>query len=250
MPLPDIQDAAELIEQDQPAQAIPLLERLAEALPVYAAAHVFLAQAYEQEERWEEALAAWQRAYFLVPASRTADEGLRRAIAARARASLPTAPATPPPIAPTPETPTRTARQPTQPAPKAPKRTSEAEPAQPAPPPKQTPQPQTSEAKKPEPKTSEKQGKDRFGTSDLDQLIENLEAVRILPRPDIESLPTPSLDDEIEDMVSETLARIYASQKQYDEAARVYELLAAQQPERATGFLEKARQMRARASDA
>ena len=84
---------------------------------------------------------------------------------------------------------------------------------------------------------------------DLDRLINELESARIVPRPDFESLPTPDLDDDIEDVVSETLARIYASQGQYDEAARVYELLAGQHPEDAKDYLQKATEMRSRASD-
>lgn len=80
---------------------------------------------------------------------------------------------------------------------------------------------------------------------DLDSLITELETARIVPKPDFESVPPPSLEDDIEDVVSETLARIYASQKQYEEAARVYEQLAEQHPDQAPTFLEKAADMRA-----
>lgn len=79
---------------------------------------------------------------------------------------------------------------------------------------------------------------------DLDSLITELESARIVPKPDFESVPPPDLEDNIEDMVSETLARIYASQKQYEEAARVYEQLAQQQPEEAETFMAKAEEMR------
>ncbi|ARA94505.1 hypothetical protein AWN76_015960 [Rhodothermaceae bacterium RA] len=81
---------------------------------------------------------------------------------------------------------------------------------------------------------------------DLDRLIEELEQARIVPRPDIDAIPTPDLEDEIDDMVSETLARIYAAQQQFDEAARVYDALARQQPDRAAEFREQAARMRAR----
>lgn len=84
---------------------------------------------------------------------------------------------------------------------------------------------------------------------DLDRLINELESARIVPRPDLDELPSPDLEDDIEDVVSETLARIYASQGQYDEAARVYELLAGQHPEEADEYMQKASQMRSRASD-
>ena len=241
MPLPDIQDAITLVEQGRTSEAVPLLERLTEALPLYATAHALLAEAYEGEAQWGEALAAWQRAYFLVPSSPAVEAGLRRAIAAQAPVPLAPAPAEAPEAAPPPpeaepaavsEAPKR-ARRPTsgRAGPQEGQGDGEAEVA-----------PERSPRSKPG-------GKPLPGTNDLDRLIEELEAVRITPRPNLESLPTPDLDDEIEDMVSETLARIYASQKQYDEAARVYELLAAQQPEWSSSYLEKAAQMRARASD-
>ena len=84
---------------------------------------------------------------------------------------------------------------------------------------------------------------------DLDSLIDRLESARIVPGPDLDALPPPDLDDEIEDMVSETLARIYASQAQYHEAARVYEQLAIQHPDRSLEFLQSAADMRTRAAD-
>ncbi|GIV61478.1 MAG: hypothetical protein KatS3mg044_0344 [Rhodothermaceae bacterium] len=82
---------------------------------------------------------------------------------------------------------------------------------------------------------------------DLDRLISELEQARIVPAPDLEAIPAPELEDDIDDMVSETLARIYAAQNQYEEAARVYEQLASQEPERATEYLQKATQMRRKA---
>ncbi|MEM1096413.1 MAG: tetratricopeptide repeat protein [Bacteroidota bacterium] len=84
------------------------------------------------------------------------------------------------------------------------------------------------------------------GYDDLDALIESLEGARIRPRADLDDIPPPDLDDDIEDVVSETLARIYAGQRKYEEAARVYEKLAEQQPERATEFTEKAALVRGR----
>ena len=79
---------------------------------------------------------------------------------------------------------------------------------------------------------------------DLDRLISELEAARIVPQPDLEDIPAPELEDEIDDVVSETLARIYASQKKYHEAARIYEQLAHQQPQEAAKFLQLAAEMR------
>lgn len=86
------------------------------------------------------------------------------------------------------------------------------------------------------------------GSDNLDHLIEELESARIVPSLDLNDIPAPDLDDEIEDMVSETLARIYASQKQYEEAARVYEQLAIQQPGESISFLQRAAEMRSLAT--
>jgi len=51
-----------------------------------------------------------------------------------------------------------------------------------------------------------------------------------------------------DDVVSETLAMILEAQKQYEQAAQVYERLSQQHPERAEEFLQKAVQMRLRKS--
>ena len=258
MPLPNIQDAFERLRQGQASKAIPPLEHLTQVLPLYATAHALLAEAYEKEERWPDALAAWQRARFLAPSSPAVEAGLRRAIAARSPVPILSAPQAAPPEAP----PASPEPEPAGAPPAASQRTSA---------------PKTRRRKRADKATGRAKAKDQDGLrnggaptepeapaplqesepapgrtsnlNDLDRLIEELEAVRIVPRPDLESVPTPDLDDEIEDMVSETLARIYASQKQYDEAARIYELLAAQHPEASAEFLEKATQMRHRASD-
>ena len=84
---------------------------------------------------------------------------------------------------------------------------------------------------------------------DLDSLIRELEdAPRIRPDPNfIGEDEEEGIDDEIaDDMVSETLARIYVAQGQFGEAASVYETLADQHPEGAEEFLEKAADVRAR----
>jgi tetratricopeptide (TPR) repeat protein len=82
--------------------------------------------------------------------------------------------------------------------------------------------------------------------ADLDRLIDELEAARIVPADDPSSIPAPDLSDDIDDVVSETLARIYATQKQFSEAARVYERLALENPDRAEEFAAKASEMRGR----
>ena len=82
---------------------------------------------------------------------------------------------------------------------------------------------------------------------ELDALIAQLEvAPRIRPDPEYRG-PEVSLDaGDVDDMVSETLAKIYAAQHQYVEAALVYEKLAARQPEDAAALLERAAELRQR----
>jgi hypothetical protein len=83
---------------------------------------------------------------------------------------------------------------------------------------------------------------------ELDRLITDLESARIVPRPDYETIEKPDLNTGIDDVVSETLARIYEGQKQYDEAARMYDKLAILKPDRADLFTRKAFELRTRAN--
>jgi|GEM_PF-6035469 len=79
---------------------------------------------------------------------------------------------------------------------------------------------------------------------ELDNLIQELESARIVPKPDHEHIEVPVLEDDIEDMVSETLARIFEGQKQYSKAADMYEKLAVLHPDRAKKFEAKASELR------
>ncbi|MFQ5572456.1 MAG: tetratricopeptide repeat protein, partial [Rhodothermales bacterium] len=81
MSIPDIQEAINLIEEGKPEAAIPLLAQWAEHMPTYVAVHVVLARAHEARHQWPEALAAWQRAHFLMPNSPAVQEGLQRVLA-------------------------------------------------------------------------------------------------------------------------------------------------------------------------
>ena len=82
---------------------------------------------------------------------------------------------------------------------------------------------------------------------ELDALISRLEgAPRIRPDPAFDG-PAVSFDDgDVEEMASETLAKIYEAQRQYAQAAAVYETLAARQPERADELLRRADEVRQR----
>lgn len=81
---------------------------------------------------------------------------------------------------------------------------------------------------------------------DLHRLIAELQTARITPLGEFGDMQAPALEDDVEGMVSETLARIYASQEQYAEAADTYDQLAALHPEKADEYLHKARDMRGR----
>jgi tetratricopeptide (TPR) repeat protein len=70
----------------------------------------------------------------------------------------------------------------------------------------------------------------------LDDLIQTLQRARIVPDPDPDRFGSPDLRDDIDDMVSETLAQIYASQRKFREAARVYASLARMHPEHAVRY--------------
>jgi len=81
---------------------------------------------------------------------------------------------------------------------------------------------------------------------DLNRLIEELESARIVPNPDIPDVSDEELDTEVNDVVTETLARIYENQQYYGEAVLVYEKLAEQHPERSQEFLDRAAALRDR----
>ena len=82
---------------------------------------------------------------------------------------------------------------------------------------------------------------------ELDALITQLEdAPRIRPDPAYEGPETPLDAGDVDDLASETLAKIYAAQHQYVEAALIYEKLAARQPDQADELLERAAALRQR----
>jgi len=85
-------------------------------------------------------------------------------------------------------------------------------------------------------------GHDDEEEDDLDELIAELEDARITPSD--RAFPQPDLESRIEDVASETLARIYAEQKQFEEAARVYARLADISPDNRQRFLERASEMK------
>ncbi|MFW5973086.1 MAG: tetratricopeptide repeat protein, partial [Bacteroidota bacterium] len=209
MPVESVQKAIDLLERGRAEQAIPLLEDVVAALPAYAGAYVLLARAFEAGERWMNAAHAWRSALILVPDSPVAAEGLRRALREGHNLS-----------------PEAVADQETYSEVEALHRSIPAPRAQPGP-------------------AGEDPASEEY-LDNLDRLIAQLENARITPDPDLDAVAPPDFEDDIEDMVSETLARIYATQKQFDDAARVYDQLASQHPEREAHFRQKAIEMRAK----
>lgn len=237
--------------------AVSTLERTIAQMPAYAPAHVLLARAYEAQERWADALTAWQNARFFAPNSPVVEAGLLRVLD-RYEADAEDAPPEHNPAsdpmdrladelfetirdrdtteAPLQEDDEEDDEEDAQNA-----RTSAASDTAPNP-----PASPIEELAQRLPAPNQPLPDD---VEDLDRLIDELEHARIDPQPDLEAPPPPNLDNDIEDMVSETLARIYISQKQYAEAARVYVRLAEQDPEQEEEYLQKAADMRLRASE-
>ncbi len=87
-----------------------------------------------------------------------------------------------------------------------------------------------------------------FSVADeLDSLIAQLEdAPRIRPDPEFNGPEVSFGDEDVEEVASETLAKIYAAQHQYVQAALIYEKLAARQPDQAEEMLRRAAEMRER----
>lgn len=352
----DLRHTLDLIDDGALDEAAAVLRRAIDQMPAYTPAYVLLAETYESQNRWAEALATWQRARFFAPNSPMVEAGLLRALEHQdivpeavadendgispdeamermadellgtlqgggpdevvdpaesapppeddaspatgvmesARPEPPTtdeptnAPAESPQDhadepeehEPAPEPPTADPVEPpptppphepsaeeTAPASAGPDGDRDAEPdadGDDAPPdpvadeaatPMDTPDPPSAQprpspldelARRP-PNPDQPLPEDQH---DLDRLIDELESARIDPQPEVEGAPEPNLDSDVDDMVSETLARIYIAQEQYTEAARVYVRLAHQDPDRADEYREKAAELREQARDA
>ena len=209
-----------MIEDGRLDEARGRLQELVERVPTHAAAHVLLARIAGRAQDWEAALEWWRKADRLAPEHPMIRSSLAITYM-RARPAV---------------------------GPDAiPERTEE-EAAEPAEVEVDTAQQDMDEAAvydegeqtdEPAPQTENPPA-----FEDLDSLIDQLEDARIVPDPDVGPMPEDELDDEIEDVVSETLAQIYANQKYFEEAARVYEKLALQQPERRGEFLSRAEDIR------
>ena len=274
-----LQAAAALIAGGRAAEAARELNAVVRAAPTYAAAHVLLAKAREASGDSVRALDAWHRAHFLVPSSPLVRRERQRLLDALAPPMEPAVPwdetEADEPDGPERLSATETAELAAEAALLSPLPTPEAsgdsipdvpeadswaiveeEPDDfPKPPP--TPvapdllAPNAPEAAPLPPAGPEVTDATEIGGGldhDLDALIRDLEhAPRITPDPDFQGPDAVSGEDDVDDMASETLAQIYAAQKQYAEAAVVYERLARQTPDRAAELNRRAEEMRERA---
>ncbi|HKL88391.1 MAG TPA: tetratricopeptide repeat protein [Salinibacter sp.] len=266
MAVPDLQDAINHLQQKDVDGAIATLERKIDELPAHLTAHVLLARAYEAKHQWDRALTCWENVYFLMPNSPVAREGKRRVfrhmdggedvdeieeVTPSVARSPEARDADAPSDATAAEAPAEDAAEEGPPT-TAPEAVSELEKLR---------QKAEKEARQggarselgsspgPAPGTP-KERVDELedaGDDDLDQLIDELESARIEPDPDVDDAPAPDLENDVDDIVSETLARIHEAQDQYRKAAQIYVKLASQEPDRAREFLEKAAEMRKKA---
>ena len=215
MPVQDISTILQQFQRGNLASATRQLDALCRAFPACVTLQVLRARAYEQAEQWEEAVKAWQQAQFLLPNSPAIRTGIRKAtkvwLASQAN----------------PETAGPAVEYMPPEAPDLKDVTG----------PDETPDERRPESEQPSDMLSE-----------LDRLIGELSSARIVPAPDLEAIAPIEMDDEIDDVVSETLALIYATQRQFGEAARVYTRLAQQQPDRSDEFLRKAEDLRQRST--
>ena len=227
MAVPDVQEILRMLDEGRETEAIGRLEAAIPREATNASMRVLLARAYERVGRLGDAVDAWNTALFLAPGSATARSGVRRL-----RAAYPDLISSAPPLSPTtPAVSSDDGERFAAPATSLPI-DSNAEPDDSAPAPVEA-----------------AAAADDVPGSNLDRLIERLQGARIVPDPDFEANDIDLTEpDDDEGLVSETLARIYAAQQQYPEAAQVYEILAEQQPERADEFRAKAREMKMRGS--
>lgn len=274
MSLTDLQEPLELLEQKDVDAAIEALEQKVRVLPAHLVAHVLLARAYEAQRRWEQALRSWENAHFLMPNSPVVEEGKRRVLRRMdgieddASPSMVTATETDEPTESEPvEAPGEEAEEEersTEDMPSEPessdklaqlRRQAEREARQGGARPGLADEPPAIDSpsgeSSPTPAEQVEKYEEEDSDEDLDRLIDELESARIEPDPDTaEEVPEPDLEDDTEDVVSETLARIHENQADYREAARIYTKLASQEPDRAEEFQQKAAEMREKADAA
>lgn len=228
MALPDIQKAAKHLKKNETSEAVTLLTEMVETFPAHATAHLLLARAYRKDKQYQEALASLARVKYWSSAEAAVKEELHRVVRAKTNIK---------------------------------EQAPEKEVASVGP---SAADPQASSADVSSSPSNElvRDLQERLGPpkteldediKDLNSLIHQLEGARIQPEPDFmsseeEDRLEAGSQEEKEEVVSETLARIYVTQKEFQAAADTYEKLAVQHPERSDEFLEKARAIKEKAN--
>jgi len=234
MSVPDLRSAASLLEKGDYESARLVLEWLVTHDEQYVAAHILLAKIAENQSRYKDALKNWEAAWAANPMSSEVSISYQAAVmrlvlpgpTVSSRGNLHLVP-------PLEQVDEETDDEPVARAAAIPVPIRETAPAAAA----------AAEVSEPVDETVALDG-----IEDLDRLIDELETARIVPDPEIDDIDEADLTTDIEDVVSETLARIYASQNCFMEAGEVYEKLALQHPERSDEFRGKAADMLSRAT--
>lgn len=269
MSLPDLDEPLALLEQKELDAAIDMLEHKVNEIPAHIVGHLLLARAYEAQEQWQQALESWENVHFLMPNSPVAGEGKRRVLrrmdeleAEGDDHASPVEQNENEPASPEEEQEPSPADS-SVPAPaedadaveegedddlEALRRQAEREALQGGGRADISGESDAEESS-PSPEDRIEQLEKKGDAGDLDRLINELESARIEPDPEAEDAPPPNLEDDTEDVVSETLARIHENQGNYGEAARIYARLAEEEPDRAQEFTEKAAELRERANE-
>ena len=232
MAVPDVREILRMLDEGRESEAIDRLEAALPRESTSAALRVLLARAYERVGRLAQAMDAWTTALFLAPESATARAGVRRM-----RKIYPELGGRKSEIAET--------NAPGDVATASDSAFGDAENGSAQPVTDAEPLEQDAPADVETADVASTAPVHEAGEEQLDRLIQELQGARIVPDPDFE-FDEVELEDDDEGLVSETLARIYAAQQQYQEAAQVYEVLADQQPERADEFRLKAQEMKMR----
>jgi hypothetical protein len=276
MAVPDLQDAIDHLQQKNLDAAIRTLEQKIEELPAHLTAHVLLARAYEAKRQWNRSLKCWENVRFLMPNSPVGREGKQRVLrrledpdetdSEESESAPKDSGAAPSAEEPTADTDEASADEEDEDADEdSPttateavseleqlRRQAEEEAREGGARPELADTPTSASESPPAGDGSSDTPEERVDQleregDDLDRLIDELESARIEPRPDVDDVPPPDLDNDVDDIVSETLARIHEAQDKYRKAAQIYVKLASQEPDRAREYLQKAAEMREKA---
>jgi len=268
MAVPDLKDAIDHLQRRDLDAAIATLEHKIEELPAHLTAHVLLARTYETKHQWTRALKAWENVHFLMPNSPVGQEGKARVLRRLDRDEEAEEAAPSPEDGPLPSPPTSSSPSKTDAASEAAPSNSASSDDAPPSDLQQLRRQAEKEARRggarpnlaaaasgddpseeDEASTPEERVDELDEDDDLDRLIDELQSAEIEPDLDAETeeAPSPDLDHNVDDLVSETLARIHEAQDQYKKAAHIYVKLASQEPDQARQHLKKAIEMRKQA---